>query len=249
MTDTSLPASRFAERDFRVGRTINDAFSVMTRNFVVFCAVTLVTSLPTVFATFYQNQLDTDSGYIIALFVLSLLLSALLGAVAQASIVYGAFEDMRGRPVDIVKSVQVGLRRFLPVIGLVILAALGVGLAAILLVFPGIMLFVMWYVAVPVCVVERAGPITSMGRSRQLTKGYRWKVFGMLLLVGLFQMVGAGVIAGMSYTAGTAVGLIVNLIWTAIVSAFSAVLAVVAYHDLRVAKEGVDTDQIAAVFE
>ena len=130
-----------------------------------------------------------------------------------------------------------------------ILAALGVGLAAILLVFPGLMLFVMWYVAVPVCVVERAGPITSMGRSRELTKGYRWKVFGMLLLVGLFQMVGAGVIAGMSYTAGTAVGLIVNLIWTAIVSAFSAVLAVVAYHDLRVAKEGVDTDQIAAVFE
>jgi hypothetical protein len=30
--------------------------------------------------------------------------------------------------------------------------------------------------------------------------------------------------------------------------AFSAILAVVAYHDLRVAKEGVDTRAIAAVF-
>jgi hypothetical protein len=32
-------------------------------------------------------------------------------------------------------------------------------------------------------------------------------------------------------------------------TAFYAVLIVVTYHDLRVAKEGIDTDQIAAVFE
>jgi hypothetical protein len=45
------------------------------------------------------------------------------------------------------------------------------------------------------------------------------------------------------------VGQIVNLVWGAIWSAFLAILIVVTYHDLRVAKEGVDTDQIAAVFE
>jgi hypothetical protein len=45
------------------------------------------------------------------------------------------------------------------------------------------------------------------------------------------------------------IGLIANLIWSALVGAFSAILGVVIYHDLRVAKEGVDTDQIAAVFD
>ena len=42
---------------------------------------------------------------------------------------------------------------------------------------------------------------------------------------------------------------IVNLIWTAVWTAFYAILVAVAYHDLRVAKEGVDTHTIAAVFE
>jgi hypothetical protein len=44
-------------------------------------------------------------------------------------------------------------------------------------------------------------------------------------------------------------GIAVILLWSAVYSAFSAVLAVVAYHDLRVAQEGVDTDQIASVFD
>jgi hypothetical protein len=42
---------------------------------------------------------------------------------------------------------------------------------------------------------------------------------------------------------------LVGLIWTAVWTAFYAILIAVAYHDLRVAKEGVDTEQIAAVFE
>jgi hypothetical protein len=37
------------------------------------------------------------------------------------------------------------------------------------------------------------------------------------------------------------------VIWHALKDAFSAILGVVIYHDLRVAKEGADTDQIAAV--
>ena len=45
------------------------------------------------------------------------------------------------------------------------------------------------------------------------------------------------------------IGLVGKLIWNALYGAFDAILVVVTYHDLRVAKEGVDTDHIAAVFE
>jgi hypothetical protein len=44
-------------------------------------------------------------------------------------------------------------------------------------------------------------------------------------------------------------GKVVNMVWSAVWTAFFAIVIVVTYHDLRVAKEGVDTDQIAAVFE
>src|SRR5215475_5262435 len=40
----------------------------------------------------------------------------------------------------------------------------------------------MWFVAVPACVEERLGPWTSLRRSRDLTKGHRWKLCGPALL-------------------------------------------------------------------
>jgi MFS family permease len=250
VTDTSLPANRFAERDFRVGRTINDAFSVMTRNFVMFCAVTLVTSLPSVFSTFYQSQLDTESIYIVVLFVLGILLSALLGAVAQASIVYGAFEDMRGRPVNLIESLRIGLRRFFPVLGVALGVAILTALAGILLVIPAFIVATMLLVAMPACVVEQLGPGKSMGRSAQLTKGYRWKIFGLWLLAMVTSGIMQSVLMGLAkIIGGSALALIVFLAWSAIFGAFYAIMVVVTYHDLRVAKEGVDTEQIAAVFD
>ena len=98
-----------------------------------------------------------------------------------------------------------------------------------------------------------------MGRSRQLTKGHRWKIVGLQLaiiipaliiggLVGAI-IVGTGGFLAMASALSSTLGQVVNLIWSAIWTAFYAIVIVVTYHDLRVAKEGVDTEQIAAVFE
>ena len=40
-----------------------------------------------------------------------------------------------------------------------------------------------------------------------------------------------------------------TLVWSMIWGALVAIFMVVLYHDLRVAKEGLNTDQIAAVFD
>jgi hypothetical protein len=120
----------------------------------------------------------------------------------------------------------------------------------------------MWFVATPVCVVEQLGPFRSMGRSRELTKGHRWKLFGLTLLIMIPALVvgaiigavvlatfGGGGFLAMTTALGSTLGRVVNLIWSAVWTAFYAIVIVVTYHDLRVAKEGVDTEQIAAVFE
>jgi hypothetical protein len=44
-------------------------------------------------------------------------------------------------------------------------------------------------------------------------------------------------------------GSVALLLWISVYGPFNAVLTAVTYHDLRVAKEGIDTDQIAAVFD
>jgi hypothetical protein len=48
---------------------------------------------------------------------------------------------------------------------------------------------------------------------------------------------------------GQAAAIVVLVAWGAVYGAFNAVLAIVTCHDLRVAKEGVDPNQIAAVFD
>jgi hypothetical protein len=192
-----------------------------------------------------------------------------LSALSKAIVLYGAFEDMQGRPVNLMGSFARTWRRFLPVIVVAMYMAFLVGLAGVLVVIgvlsynpilvrlarplqfiPDLILSTMWFVAIPACVVERLGPWKSLRRSAALTKGNRWKAFGMVVVLTIISVIIDDVLTGsLAAAAGDSLGLLANLIWNALVGSFSATLGVVTYHDLRVAKEGVDTDQIAAVFE
>ncbi len=107
----------------------------------------------------------------------------------------------------------------------------------------------MFYVVMPVCVAEKAGVFTSMSRSRFLTKGHRWQVFGTLLLVLVATFVLGAIVAIAFIKTGLTGVTIATQVLTAFVSAFTGVLIGVFYFDLRVAKEGVDIDKIAGVFD
>jgi hypothetical protein len=260
MTDASLPAGRFTQGDFRVGKVFNQAWAVFSQNFFKFITVTAIASLPPILVQ--QPQLGgpppVDPFQNLGSTLLAAFLGIVLNALAQGMVLNGAFEVMRGRPVDLAESSKVGLRRFFPIVGLAIVVSMLVALAMLLLIFPGFMLYTMWFVATPVCVVERVGVFRSMGRSRELTKGYRWKIFGLYLVVLIPAMIIGGGVSAVVLSGGAAavnqvlastIGKIANLAWSAVWTAFFAIVVVVTYHDLRVAKEGVDTDQIATVFE
>jgi hypothetical protein len=247
MTDASVPAAGFAEGDFQVGRVFNRTFSMLSRNLLPFCLVTGVAALPNVLVEQNFRSIDSNTGAWIAL---TLIATPTLNALSQAVVLYGAFEDMLGRPVDLVESFKIGLRRFFPVLGVAILVPLIAGVAALALVFPAFMVMTMLFVATPVCVVERLGPIKSMDRSARLTKGHRWKIFGVWIAVFLVAVTAESMLTGIGGAIGGPVlEFVAGLLNGAVFGAFNAILAVVAYHDLRVAKEGVNTDQIAAVFD
>jgi len=301
VTEAARP-SHFVAGAFRIGPVLSRTASLFARNFPTYVAVTtmaglppllvgiLVPASPVTLANPFQNA---------SVGAVTSVLTIVLGVLSQAIVLYGALQAMSGRPVRLADCVTVGLRRFLPLIGLAIcvggamlayLAFLGlavVGLiqmipqalqmvpqALVLVTLAGVSLFIplpifylMWFVGTPACVVERLGPLRSMGRSRGLTKGYRWKLLGLLLAVLIPALIVAGVTGAVMASLGIGVNLrigvffdltrsqspiaaqIVNLIWTAVWTAFYAILVAVAYHDLRVAKEGVDTHTIAAVFE
>jgi MFS family permease len=250
MTEASLPP-RFSLSDFRVGGVLNRTLSVLSRNFLTFFVVTTVAGLPSILLS--QSVTDGSNLSVAELFGLLLLggfLAIVLYTLSQAIVLYGAFQDMRGRSVSLAESLQVGLRRFFPIIGVAISVSFAVMVGLMLFIVPGFIWLTMWFVATPACVVERLGPFNSMGRSADLTKGHRWKIFGLMMLIFLIGAVASSLIGGISaLVGGSMLQLIVSVIWNGIWGAFYAVAAVVTYHDLRVAKEGIDIEQIASVFD
>jgi hypothetical protein len=242
------PVAKYAEGEFSVGQILNRTFAVLSRNLLPFCVVTAIAYLPNLLLLEGQTTGEAPGRAAVLLFT-AVIVSLVLSALSQAIVLFGAFEDMRGRPVDLFASLKVGLARFFPVIGVALLVGLLTMLAAILLLFPAFIVMTMLFVAMPACIVEQLGPVKSLGRSSALTKGYRWKIFGLWLAVMLLTGVGSGMLGGISYATGPIVAGLLKLIWGALAGAFNAIMVVVAYHDLRVVKEGVDTDRIASVFD
>jgi hypothetical protein len=253
MTDTSLSA-HFAEGDFRVGRVLNRTSSVLSRNFLPFFVVTAIANLPGALLIKVSSDPDSTSPEAVfqnlGLIMIGLILTIVLNVLCQAVVLYGAFQDMRGRPVNLAESLQVGFRRFFPIIGLAIVMYFLIMLGTMLLIVPGLILLTMWFVATPVCVVETLGPIKSMRRSSQLTKGHRWKIFGLILLVAVMgSVIIGGINLSLEAMAGPILSLIGGVLLNGVWGAFNAIAVVVTYHDLRVAKEGTNIEQIAAVFD
>src|SRR5262247_418116 len=209
MAHTSVAAAHFAEGDFRVGRVIRRSASVLSGHFLTFFIVTVIAHSPIILLarTLTPEPMDLDqvdlTVRLVTWGVLGLAQVIVLGALGEAVIVHAAFQDMQRRPVRLAESLNVALRRFLPIVGLAFVVGLLIELVVvfgfvvvssiqqeylplvglILLMIPGLILYAMWFVAVPACVVERLGPWTSLRRSRDLTKGHRWKLCGLTLLL------------------------------------------------------------------
>lgn len=250
MADASVATARATDGDFRVGRVLRRSASVLLRYFLPFSAVIAVINLPMLLVLEGEIAADDEPAKYAIQLSLAFALSFVLGTLGQAAILYATFQDIRGGSVSLAKSVSVGLARFFPLIALAIISGVLIVLAGLLLIVPGLILLTIWFVGVPVCVVERLGPWASLKRSDELIRGHRWKIFGLMLLFFVVAAIVSVLIEHLLKPAADAVlTFLVTLIWDGIWGASYAVAVVVAYHDLRMAKEGIIVDRIAAVFD
>lgn len=232
---------------FRLADVFSKAVTIYGRRFGPFIVLTVLAQIPQYLTVFVIGA--PPAGSFDAVRAVSLLVSTVCSSIASGAIIYGVVQELRGRVFSIADSIQIALHRFLPMIGVAICTSILIGLASILLIFPGLMVACAYYVSMPACVAERTGVFESMSRSAFLTKGYRWQVFGMFLLIAVGGVI-LGLIVGLIFAFTGKVGLeIAAQAMNAIVSAFNGVIVGVFYYQLRVAKEGVDIDKIASVFD
>ena len=260
MTDYSAAPAAPGSSAFSVGGVLKRGFGTYFANFVPFTVLALIFYLPSLVVGFSTN-VDVGLGVEVgappqysAADIIVLVLSVILTYVLIGALVYGTVQYLNGRKAGIGELIARGFSRIIPVVIIAILYSIAMGIGLALLIVPGLFVLVIWSVAVPASVVERPGIFGAFGRSQALTKGYRWPVLGLLLILAV-------ILIGFSFITAAAAGivvfamgdltllLVVNYVISAISGALMSVIIAVLYHDLRVAKEGVSTAQIAAVFD
>jgi hypothetical protein len=187
--------SQGTTNSFDFGRVIKNTFGAIRQNAATFAILALVLAgIPAAISTFGLvgllggvTRLGSSSpaepsfsflGFNAALAGGGGLINLFANAILQAAIIYGAAAHLNGRPATLGECFGAGLRRCLPLIGLMIVIGFAVFFGFLLLIVPGIMMAVAWIVAVPALVVERTGVFGALGRSADLTRGRRWPIFG-----------------------------------------------------------------------
>ena len=243
-----------------VGSVFQRTFTIWAGNLVPFCLVGLIVQSP-VLLTLVGIEV-TGASMPLLQRVLGLV-SNILTLILAGGVTYGVFQHLRGEKADFGEILRLGLSRLGTVWGTAILTGLAIALGMCALLIPGLILMTRFWVAVPVAVIEAPGAFAAMGRSGELTEGNRWRVFAVALTLGaamfvaaLFLGLGLALFQGSSEAATLGEGL-AEPAWSQALleilliplQALNAVAPAIAYHDLRVGKEGADVEDLLRVFE
>jgi hypothetical protein len=195
-----------------------------------------------------------------------LLLAAtlMLQPFAAAATLYIVAREFSGQRAGIGAAFFFALRRFVKLLAASFLFGVILMAGWAMCCVPGI-LFTVWFIFVgQAVVVEGRGPIRALGRSMELSEGYRWRVFGVCALLGVaYYMSGtvAGILAAVlpptefvrndrSFTFVVNyqhyyLVLAVQTFGKILVQTFAAVCVTLLYFDLRIRKEGLDLELAA----
>lgn len=260
-----MTADQVASGRFDFGRVIQNTFGVSGRNFRELAILALVLSgVPAAILGWVQlhysglgmDSLDSFSNFGVAI-GLGWVLAMVAGAILQATIVRVTVADLNGDAVSALGEARKAVVSAVPLLFLSFIAVLGILFGLLFLIVPGVILMVFWSVAIPALVIERPGILGSLSRSRNLTRGFRWPIFGLLVVYMVAYGVVSSVVGGVAGVAAMAGGatsmMVVSVAMSAAIGAAGAIIGYAGtasiYYELRAAKEGVGAAQLAAVFD
>jgi len=281
-TETPSDAGIDAARRVSVGAVLARSFGFYLRHLPALFLIGAVCFLPHLFVQWelvdrlWRGARESE---VLAAAWLFLGLAFLLPLFVQGAVTLGVFQHLRGEAVRLPRSIARGVLSLPSLLGVFVLLALAlagalfVGSLPVTLLRSGpnrsegadliatlgvlaLVAFVLcvYFVAVQAVIVERVGPWRAMGRSRDLTRGARWKIFALLILVvtarwlaglGLHRIVLGPATSVADVRLYVGVDTVLNVLFATLAAVWTAVL----YHDLRRAKEGVSIEDLLKVFE
>lgn len=209
-----------------------------------FAIAALLVGLPSAFGDFLQARSLGDDWRAqfspTVLFVV--LLTVLTTTIMQVALLRSAARQMAGEASPLGENLAFGLRLFLPALGFSILAGLAIACGLVALIVPGVMLACAWCVGLPALVLEGTGVMGAFSRSAELTRGSRWRIFGLFAAI-LGIIIVAAIVLGLTvglvgavlslFGGAAALGAVLNGLFTAVITVFAATASAVLYDELR----------------
>lgn len=244
-----------ALRPLSLGEVLDVSFGLYRSLFVPLLVVAVICQAIPMALGVYLGA----SGAMFSNLPLSLLYGALaviLGSIGVAASTFIVSDAYLGRET----SATVALQRATTLLGrlivISILTSILVGLGFLLLIVPGVILLSGLLLSTVVAVLEAPPSATAaMGRSWDLTRGFRGKVFltvlvaFLLLLVPSIAISGADAILGDSDGTVSLIILVLEAVLQIFIYPFAYVVMTVLYYDLRVRKEGFDLELLASALQ
>ena len=222
---------------FTIRGVLRTSFEVWKRNFLPFTLIAALCYAPELVLRLLMPSEDWD--------LYSIATTTLINALIASAVTYGVIMELQGTRPPAARSIARGLAQLGPALGVTVVSALAIIGGLLLFVVPGVIVLLMLFVAVPVAVTERLGVMAALHRSRELTHGHKWTLCWVYLILAILsyglQMTLEDVLGG-----GTQayVWFALDVTW----GLFVAVVAAVAYTQLRQVKEGVQVPQLARAF-
>ncbi|MHB1909046.1 MAG: zinc ribbon domain-containing protein [Nitrososphaerales archaeon] len=177
----------------------------------------------------FQSSFFSHFGSIILLIALLLIVGLVFGTIAGATTIKLASDQIEKGQAELRPSIRFAVSKLISVWAISLIVGIIVFFGLIALIVPGIILAIMFSLALPALLIEQLGISSSMSRSRELVS-HRWlKTFALFLVVGIIIGIASFIASAIAGLFGSASGIV-----SGILSAFYApivpILLVVYYY-------------------
>jgi hypothetical protein len=213
------------------GRVFERIFKIYGEQFTLLVPAALLLFLP---VALINGILRDEGGVLLGLAAAAI--SVIATFWYQGMIVEAVRDIIDGRRDHTIGSLFSAAAPFIwPLFAVGVLAGIAIGIGLLLLIVPGLFLLTIWAVLVPSIVIDRTGVFGAFGRSRQLVRGDGWRVFGVIVVLFLLQVVISLILSAIANAATDSfVGYaIADLLLSVLVLPLSAIAATVMYVELR----------------
>jgi hypothetical protein len=265
---------RFLFGAMSVGDILDRGLKVLFARLPTFYAIDLIVMSPLILirlvvpfllADAYSDDFILNTRALLSLCgirLLELALLVILVPIAAAAVLHIVMQQYMGKRATLGEAFRFALSRFFSLLGGSVLFGLIVIIGSLSACVPGVYFFVSYAFVGQIIVFEKLDVGDGLQRSYNLVSGYRWRTFGVLLLIFLgYLIVVIGVTVGLqqvlpsektiptengfrvefnplNHIIDTSITVMVHILF----STFFVVCVTLLYLDLRIRKEGFDLE-------